>query len=336
MNWSAAHAKLHTLLRQRVLIPKGSHLLIAVSGGQDSLCLAQLLIDLRQKWGWSLGLVHCDHSWRADSADNAAHVATLASAWQIPIWIEVADSLEKSEAAARRWRYAVFERLARSQGYSHVVTGHTQSDRAETVLYNLIRGTGTDGLGTLGWARSLNKSTNSPSIALVRPLLNFARAETKQFCQDRQIPVWEDSSNQDLSFRRNRIRHELMPYLRSHFNPQVEQALSQLAEITAADIDYLRLQADHIYRQTISEVGNGQSWQIQRQALIAEPRSLQRRVIKQLLEQVLPSPPNFEQVEKIVTLLEANNASQSDPYPGGWIAVVRKPFVYLEPLQNRT
>ncbi|MGB3790733.1 MAG: tRNA lysidine(34) synthetase TilS [Phormidesmis sp.] len=333
-SWSKAHSKLHILLRQRLLLPRNSCVLIAVSGGQDSLCLAQLLIDLRSKWQWRLGLVHCDHGWREDSAENAAHVVALAQMRQVPVWVEVADSLIKSEAAARQWRYEIFAKVAREQGYGYVVTGHTESDRAETVLYNLIRGTGTDGLGTLTWTRPLDTS-QLPAITLVRPLLAFIRAETTQFCQDQQLPVWEDSSNQDLSFRRNRIRQELMPYLRSHFNPQIEQALAQLAELTAADTDYLKSQADYIYGQTVTEVDDGQSWYIQREALIAEPRSLQRRVIKQLLHQVLPSSPSFKQVEKLVSLLSANNGSQTDSYPGGWIAVVRKPLIYLELLQNR-
>jgi tRNA(Ile)-lysidine synthase len=108
-----------------------------------------------------------------------------------------------------------------------------------------------------------------------------------------------------------------------------------MAEITAADIDYLNVQTDHIYRQAISSVNDSQSWQIDQQALGAVPLSLQRRVIKQLLSQVLPVSPNFAQIEKLVTLLSAANRSQSDPYPGNWIAVVRKPFVSLEPLRNK-
>ncbi|EDX83746.1 tRNA(Ile)-lysidine synthetase, partial [Synechococcus sp. PCC 7335] len=223
-SWSAAHAKLHILLRQQRLLPKDSHILIAVSGGQDSLCLARLLSDLSSKWYWSLGWIHCDHGWRTDSTENAAHVVKLAEAWQIPVRIELAKGLAKTEAAARGWRYEVFERVAREQGYSHVVTGHTKSDRAETVLYNLIRGAGTDGLGTLRWTRPLSLAAclaqgdnldikQSQAITLVRPLLDFTRAETAHFCQDQHIPVWIDSSNQDLNFRRNRIRLELMPYL---------------------------------------------------------------------------------------------------------------------------
>ena len=273
------------------------------------------------------------------------HVVNLAKTWQFPVWVELAEGLAKNEAAARQWRYEVFERVARKQGYSHVVTGHTMSDRAETVLYNLIRGAGTDGLGTLRWRRPLTstarldpgdnlKAKQPQPITLARPLLDFTRAETAQFCHDQHIPVWADSSNQDLNFRRNRIRLELMPYLRSHFNPQSEQALAQLAEITAADIDYLNAQTAKLYGQIIRESNDGQSWTIQREALKAEPRSLQRRVIRQLLYHVLPDSPNFAQVEKLLALLSAGNRSRTDPYPGGWIAIVRKPVINLELLQN--
>ncbi len=319
MAWSSAHSKLHVLLRSQRLLPKNSRILMAVSGGQDSLCMAHLLIELAAKWQWQLAVVHCDHSWRGDSADSAAHVLALASAWQIPAWLEVAQSPPASEAEARKWRYETFAKIARQQDYSYVVTGHTQSDRAETVLYNLIRGTGTDGIATLPWVRSLDAA--HPPIRLVRPLLSFSRIETGEVCQQQQLPIWEDSTNLDLRFRRNRIRHTLLPYLRSHFNPQVESALAQLADITAEESAYLTQQANDIYCQCISQTADN-TWEIQRDALASSPLALQRRVIKQLLQRAIAKPPNFLHVEKLVALLTAPNGSQTDPYPGGWIAQV--------------
>jgi tRNA(Ile)-lysidine synthase len=329
MAWSLTHAKLQILLRQRCLLTPHSRILMAVSGGQDSLCMARLLIEMPPQWGWSLAIVHCDHRWREDSADNAAHVLQLAQAWQVPAWLEVADVPPANEAAARKWRYEVFARLARAQAYRYVVTGHTASDRAETVLYNLIRGTGTDGLGTLPWHRPIDDG--EPAITLVRPLLAFSRQETAQFCQVQQLPVWQDRSNQNLHFRRNRIRHQLLPYLREHFNPQVEQSLAQTAEIAAAETAYLAAQTDQIYRRVICEAAG--AWQIDATALSAEPLALKRRVIRQLLQRALPQPPTFEQIEKLVALMEAANGSQTDTYPGGLVAQVRKPMVWLKPTE---
>jgi tRNA(Ile)-lysidine synthase len=364
MAWSLAHAKLHTLLRQKILLPRNSPVLMAVSGGQDSLCLARLLMDLRMHWQWSLALIHCDHRWRADSAANADYLFNLAKNWDIPAWIEVASVIPGNEAEARKWRYETFSRVARMQGYSHVVTGHTASDRAETVLYNLIRGSSLDGISSLPWQRSLDG--HLPAINLVRPLLDFSRQETHEFCQHQQIRVWEDSSNADLSFRRNRIRQELLPYLSEHFNPQVERSLCKIAEITAAEVAYLQQQASELYAQVVTEVipeydsenfdfenfdfenfdsENSDSensvpcqpfWEIDARQLSQAPLALQRRVIRQLLHQTLPQAPNFHQIEALITLLTAPNGSQTSTYPGNFIARVHKPVVRFSKLSSTT
>ncbi|MEL6350817.1 MAG: tRNA lysidine(34) synthetase TilS [Cyanobacteria bacterium J06627_28] len=352
MVWSLAHAKLHTLLRQRRLLPKHSHILMAVSGGQDSLCLARLLMDLQSKWHWQLGLVHCDHGWRPDSAKNAKHVMALAKAWGVQGWQESAIAPPNSEAAARDWRYQTFTKIARAQGYGYVVTGHTMSDRAETVLYNLIRGTGTDGIGTLPWVRPLVKpplvskqivskqivskqnidthlgEPAASNIYLVRPLLNMTRQETSEFCQAHQLPIWEDSSNQDLTFRRNRIRQELMPYLQKQFNPKAEQALAQLAEIAAAETEYLSAQTNALFEKSVVRKGED-CWEIECDRMNQAPLALQRRVIKQALENATLHPPSFLHIKNLSALLSAPNGSQSAPFPDGWSASVQKPHILL-------
>ncbi|MEO1396688.1 MAG: tRNA lysidine(34) synthetase TilS [Cyanobacteria bacterium J06634_5] len=325
MAWSLTHAKLHTLLRKRLLLPKGGHLLMAVSGGQDSLCMAKLLVDLQPKWSWQISMVHCDHQWRKDSTDNANHVLALAKTWNVPIHIQRATERLGSEAAARQWRYSEFATVARAQKCDVVVTGHTQSDRAETVLYNLIRGTGIDGISALPWHRKIDQ--HQPPVDLVRPLLDLSRKQTGQFCQQHSLPIWEDSTNQDLSFRRNRIRQELLPYLQTHFNPQVEQALFQMAEITAVDVQYLIEQTHQLYLQVITAHSSSNSWEVNRAQLQMAPLALQRRVMKQLLQTALPHPPNFQGVEKLVSLLRAPNGSRTDTYTGGFVAQVRPPQV---------
>ena len=337
MVWSKAHAKLHTLLKNRVLLPRNSRIVMAVSGGQDSLCMARLLVDLQSYWNWRLGVVHCDHRWRDDSEATAAHVCSLASSWRIPAWCAVARSALKSEADARHWRYETFADVARTQGYDYVVCGHTMSDRAETVLYNLIRGTGIDGIATLPWLRPIDDF--EPAISLVRPLLTFSRVETADFCQQQHIPVWEDSTNQSLTFRRNRIRQELLPYLRDHFNPQVERSLAQTLETTAADVAYLEAQATSIYPKVVEcEQYPGEDsvpeqslrrWKIHRDRLSREPLAMQRRVIRQVLLQVLTKSPSFQHIDKVVSLLRSPNGSQCDPLPGDYIALVCKPFILI-------
>ena len=321
--WTPLHAKVHQTLRSRQLLPRQQRLLIAVSGGQDSLCLARLLLDLQPKWGWQIAIAHCDHRWRADSEANAAHVQQLAQTWQVEFYQRTATQALPSEAAARTWRYQALTEIAQAQDSPYLVTGHTASDRAETLLYNLMRGSGADGLQALTWQRSL-----SPEIKLVRPLLSLTRAETAQFCEEFDLPIWEDSTNQDLKYARNRIRQELLPYLQQHFNPQVEKALAQANELLQADVEYLEQTAIALRQQAQHPAQAG----LNRLVLRSAPLTLQRRVIRQFLQRALTSEINFEQIEKLISLITAPNRSQTDPFPGGAIAVVEGEWIWLKQL----
>ncbi|WP_088893089.1 tRNA lysidine(34) synthetase TilS [Leptolyngbya ohadii] len=342
--WSHFHARLHQTLRDRSFLPAHRSLLVAVSGGQDSLCLIRLLLDLQPHWNWRLGIAHCNHCWRSDSDANAAHVKQLAETWQLTFHSITATEPPRSEAAARNWRYQALTEIAQQQNYGYIVTGHTASDRAETLLYNLLRGSGTDGLQALSWQREL-----APRIWLTRPLLEFTRAETAQVCQAQGLQVWEDATNHDLKFRRNRIRAELIPYLQTHFNPQVESSLAQTAELLQADVDYLESAASSLLRQACPEFEAFQSIDrfaqpqqadhlpsaqpvpsLDRTILKSAPLAIQRRAIRQFLQQILPQSPNFDQIEKLVALIEAPNRSQTDPFPGGTIAQVNHNWIVFQ------
>lgn len=331
--WTALHAQLHQTLRLRSLLPKRQRLLVAVSGGQDSLCLMQLLRDLQPKWEWDLGIAHCNHRWRKDASANADHVAQLAYHWNLPYYLLTATVIPTSEADARSWRYQVLVDTALQQGYPYVVTGHTASDRAETLLYNLIRGSGSDGLQALTWQRQFL------GIDIVRPLLEVTRSQTAQFCQDAHLQVWEDSTNFDLQYARNRIRQELIPYLAAHFNAQITPTLAQTAEILRAEVEFLEAAAVELCHQIVEPqiVDSSflpvptvaKSWQLDRLRLNQAPLALQRRVIRQVLQAALPSAPCFEHIEKMLTLTTASNHSQTDPFPGGWVAQVEGQWIHL-------
>ncbi|MEH2293170.1 tRNA lysidine(34) synthetase TilS [Nostoc sp.] len=323
MVWTPLHAKIHRTIRSRHLFERNQRLLIAVSGGQDSLCLIKLLLDLQSKWGWDLGIAHCDHRWRSDSQANANHVENLAKTWGISFYLETANQPINSEAAARDWRYQALSAIAQANNYQYIVTGHTASDRAETLLYNLIRGTGADGLQALTWQRPL-----TTGIMLVRPLLEITRSQTEQFCQEFKLPIWEDSTNQDLQYARNRIRQELIPYLRENFNPQVESALAQTAELLQAEVEYLEKAAQELREKALG-MGH-EEVRLNRRVLQKAPLALQRRVMRQVLQQILTDAPSFEHIEKLTALIIAPNRSQTDPFPGGAIAQVEGDWICLK------
>ncbi len=328
MVWTPLHAKIHRTIKSRQLFKRNQRLLVAVSGGQDSLCLIKLLLDLQSKWGWDLAIAHCDHRWRCDSQANANHVESLAKTWDISFYLETANQPVKSEASARDWRYQALSAIAIANNYHYIVTGHTASDRAETLLYNLIRGTGADGLQALTWERPL-----TANIVLVRPLLEITRTQTQQFCQDFDLPVWEDATNQDVKYARNRIRKEIIPYLQANFNIKVESALAQTAELLQAEVEYLEQAAQKLREEAMrgrDEAGESNQVMLNRRVLQTAPLALQRPVMRQILQQRLPESVNFEHIEKLTALIIAPNRSQTDPFPGGAIAQVEGDWILLD------
>ena len=316
-DWSIWHARLQQRLKQQFLFPRNSRILIAVSGGQDSVCLAKLILDLRSLWDWQIAIAHCDHDWSTDQG-IAKHVEQIALNWQIPFYLEKAINLKETEAAARKWRYQALQKIAEQAGFNYVATGHTKSDRAETFLYNLIRGAGADGLSSLDWHRDL-----TPEIQLVRPILDFTRAETAAFCQQFDLSLWLDAANDNLQYARNRIRKQLIPYLQTNFNPQVENCLVQTMELLQADKEYLEEQATELLSQVLSSDGK----RLNRLKLRAIPVALQRRIIRQFFPLVFSFQPNFKHIEAIRSLIEAPNKTTTSTIKDGIVAVVCEDWI---------
>jgi len=308
--WTPLHTKLHKTLRQRPLLSPKAKVLVAVSGGQDSLCLGKLLLDLRSKWHWQIAIAHCDHQWSTDRG-IAERVRQVAQSWKLPFYLKQAGILPETEAAARNWRYQALVEIAEAEGFTYIVTGHTKSDRAETLLYNLIRGAGADGLTALTWKRDL-----TTDVALVRPILEVYRHETLEFCQQFDLPVWFDVVNESDRFARNRIRRELIPYLQKGFNPQVENSLAQTAEILRSDVEFLETSAQKLLQDALDNN------RLDRPCLQSAPLALQRRAIRQFLPSVMSRQPNFAQIEAVVNLISAPNKSRTSTLSGGIVAEV--------------
>ncbi|MCP9775613.1 tRNA lysidine(34) synthetase TilS [Cyanobium sp. WAJ14-Wanaka] len=240
--WSPDHLRLHRLLLRRPkLLPQGARLLVAVSGGQDSMALTALLQDLRRLHGWELGLWHGDHRWRPQSREVAAELALWAQGQGLPLEIDGWAAPQLNESAARNWRYGCLARRAQAWRCGHVLTAHTASDRAETLLMHASRGSHRRGLASLGWCRELvpaqaqgQANPNAARICLVRPLLHFSRQDTARICQELALPIWLDPSNDDLTLSRNRIRSQVLPVLEA-LHPGASQRISALGERIAEE-----------------------------------------------------------------------------------------------------
>jgi tRNA(Ile)-lysidine synthase len=312
--WGADQNRLHRhLLRRPALLPEGSSLLLAVSGGQDSMTLTALLQDLRALHGWRLQLWHGDHGWRSEAAQQARELAAWAGGQGLPLWLDRADPVPASEADARRWRYRCLAEAALRLHCSHVVTGHTASDRAETVLLNLARGCHLRGLASLGASRPLPAAQQVP-LQLVRPLLVFDRDDTGRICRQRGLPVWADSSNEDRRYARNRLRAEVIPVLEA-LHPGAGRRISAQAE---------RLEQQLETETELLELAlgalrpEGIRTRLDRQRLGGLTAAGQRRLLHRWLSDCLGREPGSRTLDTLVRRLERRGEPGRLDLAGGW------------------
>jgi tRNA(Ile)-lysidine synthase len=169
-----------TLTKQNIVYPT-QFILITISGGQDSLCLFFILLQLKKQWKWHFGLLYCNHFWQIDSFYINSLIFKLGFFFLIPAYLSLPSENIFSEQKSRTWRYRQFNRLSTFYKYDIIFTGHTSTDKIETVLLQLLRGTGTRGLSTLDWIRPISryKSVASPLLLKILPKVSKVYAKPK-------------------------------------------------------------------------------------------------------------------------------------------------------------
>ena len=196
--------------------------IVAFSGGYDSMCL----LDVLNKLGYDVVAVHLNHNWRGKESDEEEiNCIEFARKNNIEIYCEKLDkTVEKTESAAREARYKFLKKCAKIFDTNIVFTAHNFDDNAETVLYRIIKGTGTIGLQGIAEHRDI----------FYRPLLKVSRDEIENYCTNNELSPNVDSSNYNTNYKRNFIRHQILPLLRE-INPKVNEALNNLSEIARED-----------------------------------------------------------------------------------------------------
>jgi len=298
-----------SFIQENHLVNKGQTLLVAVSGGQDSVCLLHVLYRLQSEWGIKLHAAHLDHRLRGkESIADAAYVAALAKQLGIPCTVKKANvrAWQKAhgvslEEAAREVRYDFLAETATKIGTECAAAGHTLDDHVETILLHLVRGTGTRGLRGLQPVTLRQSPTRE--LTIIRPLLGVRRDETAAYCVEYHLKPRQDSSNLSLEPLRNRIRLSLLPLLES-YNPQVKEALQRTAQIAGGDIACLEKEAARLYRKLA--VSQGETILLDKTALLKLPVSMRRYVLRLAVENAAGNLKDIEarHIEELVTALQ--------------------------------
>ncbi|MDO8682764.1 MAG: tRNA lysidine(34) synthetase TilS [Armatimonadota bacterium] len=281
----------------------GDKVIVAVSGGPDSVALLHALHALKDRLGISLHVAHLNHGIRGKEADKEAEfVRQLAADLGLESTVEKADvpAVKKllrlsTEEAARKVRYEFLDRVADQIGATKIATAHTKDDQAETVLMNLIRGAGLEGL------------TGIPPVrgCYVRPLLSVTRKEVEDYCAHQNLEYKIDPSNLRFDYRRNRIRLEFIPLLESHYNPAVKSRLASTAEILRDEAAFLAETAQAFL--AIATVKNDPSEVVfDLNRFTNAPIALRRRCLRMAIEMVKGDlhDVEFRQIERVINRLE--------------------------------
>ena len=227
----------------------GSSVIVAFSGGPDSTALLHSLNALKDDLGLELRAAHLDHGLRPGASEaDAAFAREFAASLGIPIAVERADTRAvraayslSIEEAARRVRYEFLSRVAAKYGAKCIALGHTLDDQAETVLMNVIRGAGLDGLSAM--REVSHREIGGRRVTLFRPMLSVSRAEVLAYCAENGLNPRLDESNLSTEFTRNRVRLELIPRL-EEYNPAIRDALARLASLASLDMDFIRQEVE--------------------------------------------------------------------------------------------
>jgi tRNA(Ile)-lysidine synthase len=231
-------------IRARGLFRRGQKILVAVSGGVDSMVLLCVLHELSQKNKWRLAVAHLNHQLRGRSSDaDERLVARAAKRFGLPVIVGRADvkSLARTgrlslEMAARKARHEFLAQTARRLKISHLALAHHADDQVELFFLRLLRGSGSEGLAGMKWR---SPSPANPDIQLTRPLLDQAKESLRDYAALKKIPFREDASNEWLDIQRNLIRRELLPLLRRKYQPALHRTVLRLMDLLKAESEFI-------------------------------------------------------------------------------------------------
>jgi len=330
--------KLHTAIKNYNLLPAGSSILAAVSGGADSVGLLHALCQLAPRLDIQLNVAHLNHQLRGQAATkDAQFVEKLARQLGLPFFGASLNIRRRAsrkglsfEMAAREARYEFFARTARKASAQIVATAHTADDQAETVLLKLARGAGRPGLSGIA------RDTMLCGLRVVRPMLDITKPEIIAFLKAKNLSWREDASNTDLSFLRNRVRHEIIPALESRLNPSVKEALLRTAEVLSEEDRLLEELTGNVLAECMRNETIPMSLDLDTLATL--PLAICRRVLRRwlILADVPPEFIDFDAIARVIESMRRKRTGKQIEIGGGWIVETRYGALVIAQNKSRT
>ena len=271
-------------IKKHKMLNQGDKIIVALSGGADSVALLSVLAGLREQWGLILYAVHVNHGLREAAHDEEHFVRELCEKWKVMLRVTTADVRAEAQQAkkgieetGRRVRYAACNNAMRVLNANVIATGHHANDNAETVLLHLFRGAGLRGLSGISPVRG----------NVIRPLIEVTRVEIEAYLMKERISFINDESNKSLDYARNRVRHLILPAIEQHLNPHAAAVITRNAELLRADWAFINDQAEReIHRDVFSVDVSGSILAIPIEKLLRLHPALQNNIIREIIRRV--------------------------------------------------
>lgn len=302
-------SEIRQLIHKEQLIVPGDRILVAVSGGPDSICLLHLLDGLRKTMDFEIGIAHINHGLRGEESDGEEQfVKDLAKRLELPIFVHSENVLATAqrlglsfELAARKVRFDYFETVMKKENYNKTALGHHRNDQVETIIHRLMRGAGLNGLAGMRLMRDLK---------YIRPLLHTPRSSIMNWLKEEKISYQLDSSNQSPDYTRNSIRLQLIPQL-ERYNPDLIKTIGTMSQSLDWDRSYLEELATEIAKKELQWEGDKI---ILSEAAFKQPRAISSRLIILALEKLKGSRSDLTmgQVLDVLDLAEGQTGRRVD------------------------
>ena len=307
--------KIKKTLVDHEMVKPGDSVLVGVSGGPDSIALLHGLLELKGEMGFSLSIAHLNHDARGKESDqDAEFVKSLGKTLQISTWVEKVDvaahqtkTKSSFQETARHLRFEFFQEVISQSNANKVALGHTSDDQAETVLMNLLRGSGPQGMGGMNPVRQ----------PYIRPLFYCSRSEVIRFLECRKISYRNDSSNEKTDYLRNRIRLELMSYLQNKYNPRIKEQLFEASGIFRAENELIKVLEDREFGRVVSASEDGE-FSVDLESFTALPLALRRRLVRKCIQGIRGDLKRIAlvHIQDILSLFKQVQKGKSIDLPG--------------------